>query len=249
MNGVFNPEKIKLIVGLGNPGSDYENTYHNAGFLALKYLSENAPETDWRQAKKFSYIKTSRFILVKPEEFMNESGNAVKEALKYFKSKKFELLLVHDDSDLESGKWQIKLETLDRTGNQLQAVRPDAPYDSVNSMSWSPDGRFLAFILAFADDQPGKLQIRLMVYDRIAHQSVEMCSLNDDDRPTHNIETNRPVWSPDSRYIVYGVGADKLSDTNGIMIIDIFTGEITTFKKGRGITFVGWSEFDAWLHP
>ncbi|MEK7169212.1 MAG: aminoacyl-tRNA hydrolase [Patescibacteria group bacterium] len=107
MNGVFNPEKIKLIVGLGNPGSDYENTYHNAGFLALKYLSENAPETDWRQAKKFSYIKTSRFILVKPEEFMNESGNAVKEALKYFKSKKFELLLVHDDSDLESGKWKL----------------------------------------------------------------------------------------------------------------------------------------------
>ncbi len=107
MNGVFNPEKIKLIIGLGNPGSDYENTYHNAGFLALKHLSENAPETDWRQAKNFSYFKTNRFIFVKPEEFMNGSGNAVKEALKYFKSKKSELLLIHDDSDLESGKWKL----------------------------------------------------------------------------------------------------------------------------------------------
>lgn len=107
MIGVFNPEKIKLIVGLGNPGSDYENTYHNAGFLALKRLSENAPETDWRQAKKFLYLKTDRFILVKPEDFMNNSGNAVKEALKYFKSKKSEFLLVHDDSDLELGKWKL----------------------------------------------------------------------------------------------------------------------------------------------
>lgn len=107
MIGVFNPEKIKLIVGLGNPGSDYENSYHNAGFLALKLLSNNAPEADWRQAKKFSYLKTNRFILVKPETFMNESGNAIREALKYFKFKRLELLVVHDDSDLESGKWKL----------------------------------------------------------------------------------------------------------------------------------------------
>lgn len=52
MNGVFNPEKIKLIVGLGNPGSDYKDTYHNAGFMAIDYLSGNAPDSDWRRSKK-----------------------------------------------------------------------------------------------------------------------------------------------------------------------------------------------------
>ena len=107
MNGVFNPEKIKLIVGLGNPGSDYKDTYHNAGFMAIDYLSGNAPDSDWRRSKKISYLKTNGFIFIKPEEFMNGSGNAVKEALKYFKSKRSELLLVHDDSDLESGKWKL----------------------------------------------------------------------------------------------------------------------------------------------
>jgi len=82
-----------LIIGLGNPGKKYEKTYHNAGFLFIDYLTGKNPADD--------------LILLKPTTFMNESGKSVKEALKRFSVKPEEILVVHDDSDIELGKYKI----------------------------------------------------------------------------------------------------------------------------------------------
>lgn len=104
--------KVKLIIGLGNPGDEYEKTYHNVGFLYLDYLKRNIPQISWqRSGKDFEYFELGDFILVKPLTFMNDSGVAVKAAFKYFRTgekiKAQEILIIHDDSDIELGKYKL----------------------------------------------------------------------------------------------------------------------------------------------
>ena len=98
---------FKLIVGLGNPGEEYENTYHNAGFLFIDHLAHAAAEA--KPAKRetaFSFVKTPEKILLKPLTFMNGSGGAVKAALKYFDCSPAQMLVVHDDSDIALGDFK-----------------------------------------------------------------------------------------------------------------------------------------------
>jgi len=101
-----------LIVGLGNPGKKYEETYHNAGFLFLDaFLARCAPASrvQWKKPARasFSYAVCENKTLVKPEKFMNESGQAVQEALAWFKIPQERLLVVHDESDLPIGTWRF----------------------------------------------------------------------------------------------------------------------------------------------
>src|SRR3989344_7663559 len=90
---------IKLVIGVGNPGKVYENTYHNAGFLLIDYLLSKKPAIpnfEFRISK-----------LLKPDVYMNESGGFVKKALKRKSSKPEEILIVHDASDLALGSWKF----------------------------------------------------------------------------------------------------------------------------------------------
>ena len=96
---------VKLVVGLGNPGPEYDRTYHNAGCAAIAHFAGDAA---WRTGRDFRYTKVNGLVFVLPETFMNESGRAVREALRYFKSKPAELMVVHDDSDLTLGEWKIQ---------------------------------------------------------------------------------------------------------------------------------------------
>lgn len=108
--------KIKLLVGLGNPGSKHQNTYHNIGFLALNWLVDNygdaanANEKKFKTVKRlFEYCKTGDLIWLKPLVFMNESGRAVSQSLKYFKVRPENIMVIHDDSDLKLGKFKLSL--------------------------------------------------------------------------------------------------------------------------------------------
>jgi len=100
----------KLIIGLGNPSKEYEKTYHNVGFLFIDSLAKNG----FKKEKSFSFAKEGKVVLVKPLVFMNESGRAVSEAVKYFSSSKNkvspeEILIVHDDSDIFLGDHKFSL--------------------------------------------------------------------------------------------------------------------------------------------
>ena len=97
--------KIKIVVGLGNPGRAYECTYHNVGLLALETLSTKA----FRRllSKHFSFSTTGAFTLVKPLTYMNLSGAAVRAALLYFNVKPESMLVVHDDSDIPLGAYKF----------------------------------------------------------------------------------------------------------------------------------------------
>lgn len=104
--------KTKLIAGLGNPGDEYEDTYHNVGAQAIKHMTDALQEAGeavaWDSHKNlFRYAKTSRAIFIVPLLYMNEAGQAVKEALKKFNMEPKDLVVVHDESDLAVGDHKL----------------------------------------------------------------------------------------------------------------------------------------------
>jgi PTH1 family peptidyl-tRNA hydrolase len=101
-----------LVAGLGNPGREYEQTRHNAGWLVLDEL---ARRHDGSFRSKFSgqlsevRLGEEKAALLKPETYMNESGRSIGAAARFFKVDPEALLVVHDDVDLEPGRLQARL--------------------------------------------------------------------------------------------------------------------------------------------
>ena len=100
-----------LVAGLGNPGREYERTRHNAGWLVLDELARRHGGS-WRS--KFSgslaeiRLGDLRLALLKPETYMNDSGRSVGAAVRFFKVEPEQVLVVHDDVDLEAGRLQAR---------------------------------------------------------------------------------------------------------------------------------------------
>lgn len=110
MKHEFNPHNIHLILGLGNPGTEYQNTYHNVGILFLEtFLKQTKEQKTFTtiSRKKFMRVVVNKKIVIKPETFMNESGIATKNALQYEKIKIEEMIIVHDDNDIPLGSFKI----------------------------------------------------------------------------------------------------------------------------------------------
>lgn len=97
-----------LLVGLGNPGREYESTRHNIGFFCIDYLASLhglRVETLKMQGLYGQYrAHGSQFLLVKPQTYMNRSGECVRSFLEYYKISKEHLLVLHDDIDLSLGR-------------------------------------------------------------------------------------------------------------------------------------------------
>jgi peptidyl-tRNA hydrolase, PTH1 family len=102
----MNARKI-LVVGLGNPGPEFEDTYHNIGMLAVRAIAAGSP---FKAHKKlFSYAAAGGTAFVIPLVFMNESGRAVAEAMKKFGARPADLIVIHDDSDLPIGAYKLSI--------------------------------------------------------------------------------------------------------------------------------------------
>ncbi len=99
--------KVLLIVGLGNPGKEYEKTYHNAGVIFIDYLAAALGAPAFKKVGNFEYAKTQHLILAKALVYMNDSGAAVASAMQYFKIRPDDTLVVHDDSDITIGKFKL----------------------------------------------------------------------------------------------------------------------------------------------
>ncbi|MBR4026817.1 MAG: aminoacyl-tRNA hydrolase [Lachnospiraceae bacterium] len=102
-----------LIVGLGNPGKKYENTRHNAGFMAIDALAEKynirVTEKKHKALCGAGYIEGQKVILVKPETYMNLSGESVQEFLNFYKlDPEEEMLVIYDDISLAPGNIRIR---------------------------------------------------------------------------------------------------------------------------------------------
>ena len=103
---------MKLIVGIGNPGKEYENTRHNIGFIAIDQIAKKH-RLDFSE-KKFNSVYTSvringeRVILMKPETYVNLSGSAVLSMMNYFNIDKEDILIIYDDIALPLGKIRVR---------------------------------------------------------------------------------------------------------------------------------------------
>jgi PTH1 family peptidyl-tRNA hydrolase len=101
-----------LVVGLGNPGNEYEATRHNVGFRVADLLADRArssfSEKKWKARLARTRIAGSDAQIMKPETYMNLSGEAVGPALGFYKLPTSELVVVHDELDLEPGRVKLK---------------------------------------------------------------------------------------------------------------------------------------------
>jgi len=102
---------VKLLVGLGNPGSGYTQTRHNIGFMILDEVARRSA-VSFRNRFHSEYgeaaLSGSRLLLLKPQTYMNLSGSAVMEAMRFYKIPMEDLLVIHDDVDLDFGTMKIR---------------------------------------------------------------------------------------------------------------------------------------------
>jgi PTH1 family peptidyl-tRNA hydrolase len=103
---------MKLMVGLGNPGAQYARNRHNIGFMALDRIAEDHGFGPWKarfQAQTAEgRLGSTRVVLLKPQTFMNLSGQAVGEAMRYLKLDPADVIVLHDELDLAPGKLRLK---------------------------------------------------------------------------------------------------------------------------------------------
>lgn len=115
-----------IIAGLGNPGTQYEDTRHNSGFMAVEILSEQCGV----QMKKLRFksltaeaeIANRRCLLMKPTTFMNNSGDAIEEAAHFYKIPSENVLIIYDDISLDVGKLRIRAKGSDGGHNGMKSI-------------------------------------------------------------------------------------------------------------------------------
>lgn len=105
---------IRLIVGLGNPGQEYEQTRHNAGFWLVDQLARNTPRCNLSRESKYNALVAKTVIagqevwLLEPQTFMNRSGQSVGALARFYKIQPDEVLVAHDELDLPPGVAKLK---------------------------------------------------------------------------------------------------------------------------------------------
>jgi PTH1 family peptidyl-tRNA hydrolase len=129
---------VLLLVGLGNPGAKYAKTRHNIGFMALDEIARRQTLGAWRNRFRSEaaegVIGTAKVLALKPQTYMNLSGEAVREAVRFYKLGVDQVIVFHDDLDLGLGKLRLKtgggnaghngLKSLDgQIGNGFRRVR------------------------------------------------------------------------------------------------------------------------------
>ena len=113
---------MKLIVGLGNPGQEYENTRHNLGFIVIDQLAQKLKVELSRKKFNGLYYQTSKYILLKPQTYMNNSGQCIVGFLNYFHIPLDNLLVIYDDIALPVGKFRYRQQGSDGGHNGLKNI-------------------------------------------------------------------------------------------------------------------------------
>jgi len=125
---------MKIIFGLGNPGEKYQYTRHNIGFVFADKIKEAMDFPDFTFNKKFnaemfeSVIpnevegSNNKIILVKPQTFMNNSGEAVRSILDFYKLAPHDIIVIHDDLDIDLGSFKIADDSRSAGHNGIQDI-------------------------------------------------------------------------------------------------------------------------------
>ena len=124
---------MKIIAGLGNPGKEYENTKHNVGFLTIDILAEKydikVNKIKFKGLIGEGMIGTEKVILVKPQTYMNLSGQCVREIVAFYKLDMEDLVVIYDDIDLPMGNLRIRKKGSAGTHNGMRSIIYDLQDD------------------------------------------------------------------------------------------------------------------------
>ena len=117
---------MRLLVGLGNPGQEYAKTRHNMGFMAVDEIVRRFSFTPWKKGFKGQIssgeIEGEKIVILKPETFMNLSGEAVQEATHFYKLTPADVIVFHDELDLPVGKMKVKVGGSPAGHNGLKSI-------------------------------------------------------------------------------------------------------------------------------
>ena len=118
--------RLQLVAGLGNPGRQYERTRHNIGFMVIDELVRRLPDGAARRRFDAELLESSttggRLILLKPQTYMNRSGTAVSQAMRWYKVRLEDLLVVCDDLDLPFGRLRLRPQGSSGGHNGLKSI-------------------------------------------------------------------------------------------------------------------------------
>ncbi len=114
---------MKLVVGLGNPGNNYNFTRHNAGFLALDFYFK-VSKLKWSEKPKLGAIfgREGDVLFIKPQNYYNESGDVVREYMRYYKINTSDIMVICDNFDLEFGKIRYRSSGFAGGNNGLKSI-------------------------------------------------------------------------------------------------------------------------------
>ncbi len=114
---------MKLLVGLGNPGKEYEQTRHNIGFMIIDYFLKEANwQEKWNALITETRINNEKVIIIKPLTYMNLSGNAVSLVCNFYKISSEDILVIQDDLDLPIGTFRLKTNSSDGGHNGIKSI-------------------------------------------------------------------------------------------------------------------------------
>lgn len=115
-----------LIVGLGNPGAKYQFTRHNVGFMVVDLIATQyktpAFRTNFKSFFTFFNINHAKVLLLKPQKYMNMSGQAVLDCASFYKITRDRIIVIHDDLDLEVGRIKVKVGGSNGGHNGLKSI-------------------------------------------------------------------------------------------------------------------------------
>ncbi|UJW86993.1 aminoacyl-tRNA hydrolase [Devosia sp. SL43] len=124
---------MKLIVGLGNPGGQYAGNRHNIGFMALDAIARQHNITQFRTKHAGSLAEGSiggeKVILLKPQTFMNRSGDSVQQVAQFYKIAPADIIVLYDELDLAEGKVRVKVGGGNGGHNGLRSIDPQIGLD------------------------------------------------------------------------------------------------------------------------
>lgn len=123
-----------LIAGLGNPGKEYENTRHNVGFLTIDKIAEDVgvkiTKKGFQSLYNLGQFEESKILLLKPQTYMNNCGNALREAREFYKIDTDNIIVIHDEMDLPLGRIKLKKDGGSAGHNGIKSIIPNIGSDN-----------------------------------------------------------------------------------------------------------------------
>ena len=170
---------MKLVVGLGNPGKEYENTRHNIGFMALDhYLLDESFKQKENYLILEKMIDGEKVLFLKPLTFMNESGIAVRRVVDFYHIDIKDVLVIYDDMDFEVGSYKLKLSGSSAGHNGIKSIISHLGTEDFNRLRIGiskSDGDTINYVLGkFSKEDYAKICDVFNISDKIIEDFASM---------------------------------------------------------------------------